>query len=130
MAMNVGQTFLDNAEQRQLIVAIQTLDCVRKIKRDPNSTSFCEALDVFGEGGLQADLVQQRRMKKVRHSANVFGHLHDQRFNVAQRRSGSRSQAVALPREGSGLHADRSEKLSGTVVEFSRDSPSLLVLGL
>jgi hypothetical protein len=52
MAMDVGEAFLDNAEQRKLIVAIQTLHRGREVERYLDATPFREPPDVFRKGGL------------------------------------------------------------------------------
>ena len=78
MAMNVGEAFLDNAEQGQLTVAIQTLDRGRKIERYLNPTPFGEPFDVVRKCGLKANIIEQGRIQEVRHGANVLGHLYDQ----------------------------------------------------
>ena len=62
MPMDIRQAFLDNAEQRKLIVAVETLDGCGEIERYLNTAACCEPIDVFRQCRLQANLVQKRRI--------------------------------------------------------------------
>src|SRR6266852_3881321 len=75
MTLDVGETFLSDAEECGFGDLRETAKASQKLKRGFDAAAFAETVDVFLEGGDEAEVVEQRRMKEIRERANFAGHL-------------------------------------------------------
>ena len=63
MAMNVGETFLHDAENGGLEFGGQPSDVGRNIQKDLDVAALRKSFDISPESGGKAEVVQQRRVK-------------------------------------------------------------------
>src|SRR5216684_5964919 len=75
MTLDVGETFLSDAEERGFGDLREAAKAGEKFERGFDAAAFAETVDVFLQGGDKAEVVEQRRMKEIRERANFAGHL-------------------------------------------------------
>src|SRR5207302_9480184 len=71
MAMHVGETLLDNTEQRQLEFAAEASKIFWNFKLNLDLTALRKTGNVPAQSGEQAYFVEQRRMKQIREGADL-----------------------------------------------------------
>ncbi len=73
--MDVGETFLDDAEEGDFygLREAREIDGCEELRFD--AAALAEAVDVFLEGGDEAEIVEQRRMEEIGKRADFAGHL-------------------------------------------------------
>src|SRR5882762_8588972 len=75
MAVDVREAFLHQAEHHQFHLAAESSQIVGNVDRDLHAAAFLQTLRVPAQGNRQAALVEQRRMKQVRHDADFLAEL-------------------------------------------------------
>ncbi len=96
MALNVGETFLDDAEESDFEGLRETLEIGASDELRVDAAALTEALDVFLESGEKAKIVEQGRMEEIGKGADFTGHLLGKDASSFERDSGG----FFLGREG------------------------------
>jgi len=130
MALNVGETFLNDAEESDFERLRETLEINLSNELRVNATAFAETVDVFLEGGDEAEVVEKRGMEEVGKSADFAGHLLGEGAGAFER-----DRRSFLPRrEGlanlSETEIDGKDGLREAVVEFAANAAALVILKL
>jgi|SRR5208282_379422 len=130
MALNVGEAFLNDAEEGDFDGLRQAAEVLGKDKFGFNAAALAETADIFLESGDQAKFIEQRRMEKVGEGADFAGHL-------LQKGAGFFEGAFGGFAEGGGRLTDLSKAqvhgqngLRHAIVKFAADAAALFVLQL
>jgi len=75
MALDVGEAFLNDAEEGYFNELRQAAELFGKDKFGLNAAAFAETADIFLERGDKAEFIEQRRMQEIGESADFAGHL-------------------------------------------------------
>lgn len=129
MAVNVGEAFLHDAENRGLRFSWQAPEILGEVEIDSDFAAQRETIHIPAKSRGESRLVEQRRVQQVGNRAHFGGHFMDQIFAVGQRicRFG---QALDIAAYGRKIHIQGRQHLSHTVVQFARDAAPLIVLQL
>src|SRR5580704_11287956 len=130
MPMDIRQAFLRNPEETQLLIPRQSWQIVGKFDARSDAAAFGKSLDVPSQGGRQSELIEQRRMKKIGHRANVLRDLINQIRVLLRASCCIRAKIRFLAEYPRNVHAHSSYELSHAVVQFAGDASSFLVLNL
>ena len=65
MANDVGEAFLDDAENRRFHVALQAAEIFGQVQINGNLAAFREPVDIPAQSRLQSGFVEKRRVKQV-----------------------------------------------------------------
>ena len=75
MALDIGETFLNDAEQGEFDRLGQAAEFGKQIKLRIDRTALRETVSVFAERGDEAQIVEQGGMEEIRKRADFAGHL-------------------------------------------------------
>src|SRR5258706_4113976 len=128
MPVNIGQTLLQNAEERQLSTAAKTAHVTAKIELGLNPAARGKSIEVPGDRRLQAHLLQHRRVEEIRNSSNFFDRGLGELYAFRDLLSG---WVLGADSSGQRIQVDlnRRERLAKAIVQFSPNPSALLVLG-
>ena len=127
MAMNIGQTFLDDAKEGHFHIAGQSSKVVGNVQVDFQSAALRQSGHEPADGFGQTAFVEQRRMQKVRDGANLFAQLTNQLVALLSGFTGFRLHCILG--DAGKIHSQRGDDLSDAVVKVTSDAPAFLVLG-
>src|ERR1700756_4673218 len=127
MAMNIGQTFLQDAEKNQLTIPGWPFQVFWNLAPYVKAATAGEPFGEPAGGGRYAGLVQQWWVKQVRGGANFLQSRIGKRIQVIDQDLQFRSRLFDLADQGN-RHLHRGDRLTGGVVQLTRDVPALFVL--
>jgi len=127
VAMDVGQAFLQHAEENELAVARGAIHVVGDIGVNFNAAALGEALQKPSGGGGDASLVEQGRMQEIRGGADFLQGLVGESVEIIDEEFEVRGRGFGLPNESDG-HFHGGEGLSGGVVQLAGNLAALIVL--
>lgn len=128
VALDIGETFLDNAEEGQFDGLRETVELGEEEELRVDGAALAEALGVFLQGGDETEIVEERRVEKIREGADFAGHLLSERTSLFEGvRSGLLAGLKGLA-ELSEAEVDGEDGLGETIVELAADAAALFVL--
>jgi len=130
VALDVGKTFLGDAEEGGFDHLREAAIAWRKFKRDFDAAALTKAVDVFLEGGDQTKVVEQGRMEQIRKRADLTGHLLEKPTGFVESALGSVTEGLTGLANLGKAEIDRKNGLGHAVVEFAADAAALFVLEL
>jgi hypothetical protein len=75
VALNVGETFLDNTKEGKLDGLRQAGELRAEFEASVDAAAFAEALSILLESGNEAEIVEKGRVEKIGKSADFARHL-------------------------------------------------------
>ena len=126
VAVDIGERFLDEAEENEFDLARETSEVVGNFDIDRKAGAFREASGIPIDGRAQATLVEQWRVEEVRGGADLALELMHGLADVFDISSEFRRTRRLLP-ELIHFHTEDRERLSSAVVELAGDVAALFV---
>ena len=130
MALNVGEAFLDDAEQGGFDRLGQAGELRAELEASVDAAAFAEPLEVFVERGDETEIIEKRRVEKIGKSADFARHLLGEGTGFFERASSGlivRMDGLACLSE---TEIDGQDGLRKAVVELATDAAALFVLEL
>ena len=130
MALNIGESFLDDAEESGFDGLRQAIESGQDEKLGIDAAAVGETLRVFLEGGDEAEIIEERRVEEVRESTDFAGDLLRE---VAGFFEGAKGGFVAGADGLTSLgeaKVDSENGLREAVVEFAAKAAAFFVLEL
>lgn len=78
MAMNVGERFLDDTEERDFKIVRHAAEIGRDVDADTKAGTIGEVEDVGSEDGTETGFFEQRRMEECGHGTNFAKGVFDE----------------------------------------------------
>jgi hypothetical protein len=128
VAVNIGQTFLDDAEDGEFQVVGQAVE-FGDGKINLNRGALLQTLDIPSQSGAEAEFIEQRGMKQIRRGAKFLiqfaGEGEGFLYGFAKFRAG----VFDFSRDLTEIHGQGSDDLAGAIVHFAGEAATLFVLG-
>src|SRR5450432_2634397 len=126
--MNVGERFLDNAENGRFQLPRNSSKFAIQLQADFNAAALLKSFREPADRGNQAHFIEKRRVQQIRNGSEFVRYLvHD--FSIfGQAGSDFGANALRLSLQGGKIHAQQGEGLAGAVVQVAGDAPSLFIL--
>ena len=123
VAVNVGEGFLNDAEQSDLDRAGEAAEVVGEIHLNVHTAASSKALDVPLDGGRESGFVEQGRVEQVRDGAGFAAGLVNELDSFGE--GGVSGDGLAGDGE---VHFYGSQVLADAVVEFARETAAFFIL--
>jgi len=128
MALNVGEAFLNDAEEGDFDGLRQAAEVFGKDKFGFNAAALAETADIFLESGNQAKFIEQRRMEKVGEGANFARHLLEEDAGFFEGVFGGFAEGGRRLADLGEAQVHGQNGLRHAIVEFAADAAALFVL--
>ena len=130
IAMDVGEAFLHDAEQRHLDFGGETAEIGEMLTFELDAAALLKTFGVPADGGAETGFVEQRGMEQIGKRANFFADHANDLAAFVERFLALGFLRVEQARDAIERHGERGDFLAGRVVEIARDAAALFVLKL
>jgi len=130
VALDVGETFLNDAEERDFHGLGKAFEGSEGKQLSFNAAALAEAVDVFLEGGEQAKVVEKRGMEEIRKSTDFAGHLLGEVASFFEGAGGGLFLGGERLANLGEAEVDGQDGLCEAVVEFAANAAAFVILKL
>ena len=128
MAVYVGETFLQDAKESELNIAVEPAECGGSFKLCLYAAALCKPIEIPGDGSFQTHFLEHGRVEQVGNGAHFldgFAHELGTLFELVCVAMIVAHRSVA---KGIKAHFQNGKVLAETVVEIAADLAALFIL--